>query len=101
MFSHPVLSADEFVKAHPQRFAGVACLPSGDPEQAVLELRRCAALGLSGVELALTHGLMPLWREEFEGLWRAAAETQLPLHLHTIGPPIDLRFAKSRRDVDA
>ncbi len=90
-----------FVRRHPQRFAGIACLPAGDPEQALRELRRSAELGLRGAELALTHGLLPLWREEFEGLWQAAAETRLPLHLHTIGPPIDLRFAKSRRDVDS
>jgi predicted TIM-barrel fold metal-dependent hydrolase len=91
----------DFVANHPRRLKGVACLPAGDPQAAIGELQRVAKKGLAGVELALTHGMAPLWRSEFEPLWRAAAETKLPLHLHTIGPPIDLQHAQSRRDVDS
>jgi predicted TIM-barrel fold metal-dependent hydrolase len=91
----------EFVRRRPNRFAGIGCLPAGAPDRLESELRRCADLGLAGVELALSHGLMPLWRPEFESLWRAAAETGAVVHLHTIGPPIDLRFCQGRRDVDA
>jgi len=90
-----------FVARRPDRFAGIGCLPAGAPDMLEAELRRCAGLGLAGVELALTHGLMPLWRSEFEPLWRAAAETDTIVHLHTIGPPIDLRFCQGKRDVDA
>jgi predicted TIM-barrel fold metal-dependent hydrolase len=91
----------EFVGHRPDRFAGIGCLPSGSPEQLGAELERCAALGLAGVELALTHGLMPLWRREFEPLWARAAETGTIVHLHTIGPQIDLRFCQGKREVDA
>jgi hypothetical protein len=57
-----------FVKRQPRRFA-VACLPSGDPRRP-RELQRAAELGLAGVELALTHRLMPLWRESSRGSGR-------------------------------
>jgi len=91
----------DFVARCPDRFAGIACLPSGAPEMAADEVRRCAEIGLQGVELALTHDLMPLWRSEFEPLWSAAAEVGMPVHLHTIGPPIDTHWATNERENDS
>jgi predicted TIM-barrel fold metal-dependent hydrolase len=80
------------------RLVGVACLPSGNPEAAADELRRCVAAGLPAVELAMTHDLLPLWRQEFAPVWRAADECGAIVHLHTIGPPIDPRHATNDRE---
>ena len=89
----------EFCAHDPARLVGVACLPSRSPEAAATELRRCVAKGLTSVEVALTHDLMPLWRQEFAPIWQAADETGAIMHLHTIGPPIDPGWATNRREV--
>jgi predicted TIM-barrel fold metal-dependent hydrolase len=88
----------EFCAHDPKRLVGVACLPSKNPEAAADEIRRCAANGLRAVEVALTHDLLPLWRQEFAPIWRAADETGAIVHLHTIGPPIDIRHATTDRE---
>jgi predicted TIM-barrel fold metal-dependent hydrolase len=76
--------AADFARSTPDRFAMIGCLPLGDAEQAAAELRRCAVLGLKGVEIPVTDDVA-LWRDEWEPLWVAAAEAELPLQLHTIG----------------
>jgi predicted TIM-barrel fold metal-dependent hydrolase len=81
----------EFCQKLPGRFAGVGCL-AGAPEEAAAEVRRCGELGLKGVELSLGIGMVPLWHEQWEPIWQAAAETKLPLHLHSIGAPLDPRW---------
>jgi predicted TIM-barrel fold metal-dependent hydrolase len=88
----------EFCAHDPKRLVGVACLPSKNPEAAADEIRRCVANGLRAVEVALTHDLLPLWRQEFAPIWRAADETGAIVHLHTIGPPIDIRHATTDRE---
>jgi predicted TIM-barrel fold metal-dependent hydrolase len=86
-----------FAAARPDRFATIASLPHAAPEDSAVELRRAAGLGLRGAELSLGHDLLPLWREEWEPLWTAAEEASMPLHLHTIGPPIDTRSVQTPR----
>jgi predicted TIM-barrel fold metal-dependent hydrolase len=88
----------EFCAHDPRRLVGVACLPSKNPEAAADEIRRCVANGLPAVEVALTHDLLPLWREEFAPIWRAADETGAIVHLHTIGPPIDISLTTTARE---
>jgi predicted TIM-barrel fold metal-dependent hydrolase len=88
----------EFCAHDPKRLVGVACLPSKNPEAAADEIRRCVANGLPAVEVALTHDLLPLWRREFAPIWQAADETGAIVHLHTIGPPIDIRHATTDRE---
>jgi predicted TIM-barrel fold metal-dependent hydrolase len=84
----------EFCRKVPGRFAGIGCLSSGDPVSAAKELRRCGSLGLKGAELGMSHGMLPLWHEDWEPIWLAAAETGVPVHVHTIGPPVDMRWAR-------
>jgi predicted TIM-barrel fold metal-dependent hydrolase len=49
----------------------------------------------------MTHDLMPLWRSEFEPVWKAADECEAIVHLHTIGPVIDTRWATTPRETQA
>ncbi|MBV1877328.1 MAG: amidohydrolase [Pseudomonadales bacterium] len=77
--------AAEFRKTAPDRFAMVGCLPAGSPEEAAIELRRCAELGLSGGELPMVESNLPFWKDEWEPLWIAAEETGIPIQLHTVG----------------
>jgi predicted TIM-barrel fold metal-dependent hydrolase len=88
----------EFCAHDPARLVGVACLPSKNPDAAAAELRRCVDMGLRAVEVAMTHDLLPLWRQEFAPIWKAADETGAIVHLHTIGPPIDIRHATNERE---
>ena len=82
----------EFCRKIPGRFAGIGCLSSGNPPEAAEELRRCDTLGLKGAELGMSHDMLPLWHEDWEPIWRASAETGVPVHIHTIGPRIDTRW---------
>ena len=86
-----------FCAAAPGRFAGIGCLASAVPEEAAGELRHCSELGLAGAEIGLWHEMKPLWHEDWEPLYRASAETGLPLHIHTIGPPVDPRWLNDRK----
>ena len=88
-----------FCAYDPTRLVGVACLPSKNPQAAADEIRRCAARGLRSVEIAMTHDLLPLWRQEFAPIWAAAHECGSIVHLHTIGPKIDTSQATSPREV--
>jgi predicted TIM-barrel fold metal-dependent hydrolase len=81
----------DFCRKLPGRFAGVGCL-AGAPEEAAAEVRRCAKLGLKGAELSLEIGMVPLWHEQWEPIWQAGAETKIPIHLHSIGAPLDPRW---------
>lgn len=77
--------AAEFLKAAPDRFAMIGCLPANSAENAAAELRRCADLGLSGGELPMVKENLPFWKDEWEPLWVASEETGLPIQLHTVG----------------
>ena len=80
----------EFCAAHPERYAGIAAVPSHDVEAAVREIERVGAEGvLRGFEVPLTRDMAPLYDPRWEPLWSAAAACALPVHFHTIGgePP--------------
>ncbi len=81
----------EFCNKLPGRFAGIGVL-AGGPEEAAAEVRRCAELGLKGAELSLELGMVPLWHKQWEPIWQAGAETRIPIHLHSIGAPLDQRW---------
>jgi predicted TIM-barrel fold metal-dependent hydrolase len=73
----------EFCAAAPDRLKGVAMLNTDDVDEAVAELHRAHALGLSGglIPTAATPD-QPYDSPVFEPLWRAAAELGMPLSLH-------------------
>ena len=75
-----------FCRTHPDRFAGLACIPSHDINAAVAEVKRVARDGaLRGLDIANRPRMAPLWDPWWNPLWEIAAEVRLPVHLHTIG----------------
>ena len=78
----------EFCRHYPDRHIGLACLPYGDIDAAVAELRRVAKMGIRGVELSCSWDMNPMWHPCWEPLWRAVHEVDLPIHFHTF-PAID------------
>ena len=89
--------AADFCKAVPGRFAAVASLPASSPEKTAQEIRRCAKLGLKGAELPVRHDMMPLWHLDWNPVWEASHDTGIPVHLHTIGPKLDMTWATDHR----
>jgi predicted TIM-barrel fold metal-dependent hydrolase len=76
------------VRAHPDRFAAFATLPTPDPEAAAGELARCVQeLGMVGAQLVPLTGDRYLDHEAFRPVFEAAAELGVPLYLHP-GQPL-------------
>jgi len=76
----------DFCSAHPDRFAGLACIPNDDIDAAVGEIERVARRGaVRGIEISRRHDMARLWDPWWEPVWDAAATSGLPLHFHTIG----------------
>jgi predicted TIM-barrel fold metal-dependent hydrolase len=86
----------DFCKHDRTRFVGLASIPSHDVNVAVEESRRVAKLGLGGLDISASWNMVPLWNPYWEPLWKAAAEINLPVHIHTItarpweAPPDDM-----------
>ena len=74
-----------FCRTHPDRLAGLACLPAFDSHSAGDELRRSARLGLKGGEFMIAEGAKPAYHRDWDELWSAASETGLPISFHTTG----------------
>lgn len=78
------------VRAHPDRFAGLAALPLQDPDAAVAELRR--AVGELGLHGALVNDHTQghyLDEPAFRPLWAALEELGVTLYLHPGVIPAD------------
>ncbi|MEJ0069061.1 MAG: amidohydrolase family protein [Pseudomonadota bacterium] len=75
-----------FCRSHPERFAGLACIPSHDMDAAVAEIHRVAKQGaVRGLDIANRRGMTALWDPWWNPMWDAAAEVGLPVHFHTVG----------------
>jgi len=76
----------DFCKAHPDRLAGLANIPSHDMGPAVAEVKRVAKRGgVAGLDVANRPDMVPLWDPFWDPLWAISEETGLPVHFHTIG----------------
>jgi len=76
----------DFCDTHPDRYAGLACIPNRPIEAAVEEMTRVIKRGgLRGLEIANSHDILPLWDPAWTPLWDVANEAALPLHFHTVG----------------
>jgi predicted TIM-barrel fold metal-dependent hydrolase len=73
----------DFCSKYPDRHIGLANLPYGDIDAAVKEVHRCAKLGFKGLELSCSWEMEPMWHDQWEPLWAAINEVNIPLHFHT------------------
>ena len=77
----------EIVAAHPDRFAGFACLPTPNPMASADELERCVTkLGFKG---AMVHGLTNgvfFDHKQFWPIFERAQELDVPLYVHPATP---------------
>ena len=74
-----------FCDAHPDRYAGLACIPNALVEAAVEEMRCVIKRGVRGLEIANSHDIVPLWDPQWNPVWEVANEAALPVHFHTVG----------------
>ncbi len=84
----------EAIAAHPDRFAGFALLPMGDPAAAVAEMERAIrSLGFKGVMInGTTNGLF-LDDPSFLPILEQAVALNVPIYLHPAPPPPSVRNA--------
>jgi 2,3-dihydroxybenzoate decarboxylase len=77
----------EAVRAHPDRFAGFATLPTPDPTAAAGELERCVGkLGFKGAMImGLTHGRF-MDDKQFRPIFERAAALDVPVYIHPTPP---------------
>ncbi len=76
----------DFCDTHPDRFAGLACIPNHPVEAAVAEVKRVVKRGgLRGLDVANSVEMPPLWDPRWTPLWDVAGEAGLPVHFHTVG----------------
>jgi predicted TIM-barrel fold metal-dependent hydrolase len=86
----------EFCAAAPDRFIGQAIVPIHDPQQAVREAERTAAMaGLRGLFVGLDGADFPLTDPAYDRFWAAAAEQGRPVSIHIGGGSMVKRGALS------
>jgi uncharacterized protein len=84
------------VRAHPGRFAGLATLPTADPQAAADELERATGeLGFLGALVNSTLGSNGVFLDDarFDPLLDRFERLDVPLYLHPAPPPTALREA--------
>jgi predicted TIM-barrel fold metal-dependent hydrolase len=82
------------VKAHPDRFAGLATLGMKDPAEAAKELERCIhTLKFNGALLNGTMGGEFLDRPQFLPVLESAQSLNVPVYLHPAPPPRPVKDA--------
>ena len=79
----------EFCNAHPKRLHGIAMLNVDDVDDGIRELERCAKLGVAGAMIPVFPPLYPhegrrYSSPDYEPLWAAAQDLEMPLHLHIL-----------------
>jgi predicted TIM-barrel fold metal-dependent hydrolase len=76
----------EFCDGHPDRYAGLACIPNAPVKAAVEEMRRVIKRGgVRGLEIAHSYDIAPIWDPQWNPVWEVANEAALPVHFHTAG----------------
>ena len=75
----------EFCAVAPDRFFGVPCVAGYDIDEAVREMHRNLARGLTGVMIwQVPDPQIPFTSLHYEKLWAAAAEAKAPVHMHIL-----------------
>ena len=76
--------AAEFAGAHPKRLKAVGFLNVDDVSDGVREMERCAKLGMAGVAIPIYTERLRYNSPEYEPLWAAAQDLDLPISLHIV-----------------
>ena len=76
----------ELVDTHPQRFAGLACLPWQNPDEAIIEMDRAKQIGFRGIMLYSHIGGKPVDAPQFEPVYAHAETLQMPIVMHPTVP---------------
>jgi uncharacterized protein len=80
------------IRAHPDRFQGLATLPMSAPDAAAAELERAVTeLGLHGAMIFGRHGERNLDHADFLPVLQTAESLRAPLYLHPQSPPATVR----------
>ncbi len=74
------------VDKYPNRFAGLACLPWQNPDEALSEMDRVKKMGFRGIMLYSHIGGKPVDAPHFEPVYAHAEEQQLPIVMHPTVP---------------
>lgn len=92
----------DLCKVNPARLLGLACIPNDDPHTAAAEVRRAVSTGLRGVDFAVSTAVKPIWHRDWDVLWEAVQECDIPISFHTMGVPVrepnDAEMAKAYND---
>lgn len=87
----------EFCNTYPKRLKGVAMVNLDNTQEGVAELERARNMGLVGAMITVyPPETMPYDRPEYESLWAAAQDLQMPLSLH-----VDTRRAGGQQELAA
>jgi predicted TIM-barrel fold metal-dependent hydrolase len=78
----------ELCKANPDRLLALACIPNDDPHAAAAEVRRAASMGLKGVDFGVSTAVKPIWHRDWDPLWEAVQDCDIPVSFHTAGVPV-------------
>ena len=76
----------ELVETYPHRFAGLACLPWQNPDDAITEMDRVKELGFRGVMLYSHIGGKPVDAPQFEPIYAQAETIRMPIVMHPTVP---------------
>ncbi|RKU06977.1 hypothetical protein C6501_18105 [Candidatus Poribacteria bacterium] len=76
----------ELVDTYPHRFAGLACLPWQNPDEAIMEMDRVKKLRFRGIMLYSHIGGKPVDAPQFEPVYAHAETLQMPIVMHPTVP---------------
>ena len=76
----------ELVDTYPNRFAGFACLPWQNPDEARIEMDRVKSIGFCGIMLYSHIGGKPVDSPHFEPIFTRAEALQIPIVMHPTVP---------------
>ena len=71
---------------HPHRFAGLACLPWQNPDEAITEMDRVKRMSFLGIMLYSHIGGKPVDAPQFEPVYAHAEALQMPIVMHPTVP---------------
>ena len=78
--------AVEYCSADPRRLKPIATVIVDDVQVAVKEIEPCAKMGCVGVSIPCYDGRLGYQSPEYDPLWAAAQDLELPISLHIASP---------------